>query len=219
MSPAPGAPSPVAIGMTLHNRAAYLAEAVDSLLAQSHPHFALVLVDDGSTDDTEAIARSYERRDPRVRYVKLPSRRGMIEAWRTAFQAASATGARYFAWASDHDRWHPQWIEKLMGDPQSPKIEALTASEAMLQVQRHCVRKEYETLVRMIQNGDGSIIAKSSDGPIYRSALQLFHAGIMHKGLKRGQFVLDSHYRALLPLNVVMPAPPNAHNAEQEKAP
>jgi hypothetical protein len=75
----------------------------------------LVLVDDGSTDDTEAIARSYERRDPRIRYIKLPSRRGMIEAWRTAFQAASATGARYFAWASDHDRWHPQWIEKLMG--------------------------------------------------------------------------------------------------------
>jgi len=114
VSPPPGAPSPVAIGMTLHNRAAYLAEAVESLLAQSHPHFSLVLVDDGSTDGTEAIARSYERGDPRVRYIKLPGRRGMIEAWRAAFEAASATGARYFAWASDHDKWHPQWIEKLM---------------------------------------------------------------------------------------------------------
>jgi glycosyltransferase involved in cell wall biosynthesis len=100
--------------MTLHNRAAYLAEAIGSMLSQSHPDFTLVLVDDGSTDETEEIARSYEVGDPRVRYVRLPSRRGMIEAWRAAFEAASATGAGYFAWASDHDKWHPQWLEKLM---------------------------------------------------------------------------------------------------------
>jgi glycosyltransferase involved in cell wall biosynthesis len=100
--------------MTLHNRAAYLAEAIASMLAQSQRDFILVLVDDGSTDETERIARSYELADTRVRYVRLPSRRGMIEAWRAAFEAASATGARYFAWASDHDKWHPQWLEKLM---------------------------------------------------------------------------------------------------------
>jgi glycosyltransferase involved in cell wall biosynthesis len=105
--------TPVGIGMTLHNRAAYLNEAIDSLLAQSYTSFNLVLVDDGSTDDTEAIARSYERRDQRVEYVRLPERRGMVSAWRTAFERASATGARYFAWASDHDRWHPRWLETL----------------------------------------------------------------------------------------------------------
>ena len=38
----------------------------------------------------------------------------MVEAWRAAFEAASATGARYFAWASDHDKWHPQWLERLV---------------------------------------------------------------------------------------------------------
>jgi len=103
----------VAIGMTLHNRAAYLPEAIESLLAQTWRDFGLVLVDDGSTDDTETIARSYER-DPRVRYVRLPERRGMVAAWRAAFEAATSSGARYFAWASDHDRWAPRWLETLV---------------------------------------------------------------------------------------------------------
>jgi len=109
-----GAATQVGIGMTLHNRATYLKEAIDSLLTQSYPNFTLVLVDDGSTDDTEAIARSYERADRRVEYVRLPERRGMVSAWRTAFERTSAKGVRYFAWASDHDRWHPRWLETLL---------------------------------------------------------------------------------------------------------
>lgn len=105
----------VGIGMTLRNRAGYLTEALDSLLAQSYEHFELVMIDDGSTDETEAVARAYEQRDPRLRYVRFPERRGMVAAWRAAFEHASAHGAHYFAWASDHDRWHVRWLETLAG--------------------------------------------------------------------------------------------------------
>jgi glycosyltransferase involved in cell wall biosynthesis len=108
------APIQVGIGMTLHNRAEYLSEAIESLLAQSFDRFTLVLVDDGSTDDTERVARRYEGRDRRVRYVRLLQRRGMIAAWRTAFEEATADGPSYFGWASDHDRWHPRWLETLV---------------------------------------------------------------------------------------------------------
>jgi len=107
-------PAQVGIGMTLHNRAGYLSEAIESLLSQSFGAFNLVLVDDGSTDETEALARHYEQADQRVRYVRLPQRQGMVSAWRTAFDQATADGARYFAWASDHDRWHPQWLATLV---------------------------------------------------------------------------------------------------------
>jgi glycosyltransferase involved in cell wall biosynthesis len=100
----------------MHNRATYLCEALDSLLAQSYPHFSLVLVDDGSTDGTEAIARAYEKRDSRVRYVRFDQRQGMIAAWRAAFEHATSEGATYFAWASDHDRWHADWLETLVGE-------------------------------------------------------------------------------------------------------
>lgn len=105
---------PVGIGVTLHNRATYLPEALDSLLAQSFQDFALVLVDDGSTDATETIARNYEKRDGRVRYLRLGERRGMVAAWRTAFEQVAAEGVRYFAWGSDHDRWHRDWLATLV---------------------------------------------------------------------------------------------------------
>jgi hypothetical protein len=109
-------PPLVGIGVTLHNRAMYLREALDSLLAQTYPHFRLALVDDGSDDATGIIAREYEGRDPRVRYVRFEERRGMIAAWRSAFELATADPVDYFAWASDHDRWDRRWLETLVAE-------------------------------------------------------------------------------------------------------
>lgn len=111
VSPAPL----VGIGATLFNRDAYLREALDSILGQTYRDFRLVLVDDGSGDETEAIAREYARRDPRVRYIRHDQRQGMTATWRHAFQEATADPrVRYFAWASDHDRWGARWLEALV---------------------------------------------------------------------------------------------------------
>ncbi len=111
-----GAPPRVGLGLTIYNRAQYLREALDSILAQSFSDFRLVLVDDGSTDGSEAIGREYEKRDARVRYVRHAERRGMVETWQHAFGEATAGLPRdgYFAWASDHDRWHPEWLQTLV---------------------------------------------------------------------------------------------------------
>ena len=104
------------LGMTLHNNAAKLPEAVDSLLAQTRGDFVLVMLDDGSTDATESIGRAYAARDPRVRYHRHAERQGMVATW---FRAAAlgreeAPDAEFFAWTSDHDRWHPRWHEALV---------------------------------------------------------------------------------------------------------
>jgi glycosyltransferase involved in cell wall biosynthesis len=53
----------VVLGMTLYNRAPHLREALDSLLGQTYTDFALLLLDDASSDETEAIAREYEATD------------------------------------------------------------------------------------------------------------------------------------------------------------
>jgi glycosyltransferase involved in cell wall biosynthesis len=45
--------------MTLYNNATHLPEAIESLLAQTHSDFTLILLDDASADETESIARSY----------------------------------------------------------------------------------------------------------------------------------------------------------------
>jgi glycosyltransferase involved in cell wall biosynthesis len=113
----------VVLGMTLYNKAAHLPEAIESLLAQTDQDFSLILVDDASSDATESIARGYASRDPRITYHRHPSRQAMIASWRDVVEIAvrEHPGAEYFAWVSDHDRWHPRWLERMRaeldGDP------------------------------------------------------------------------------------------------------
>jgi glycosyltransferase involved in cell wall biosynthesis len=113
---APNGGPRVVLGMTLYNNARHLPEAIESLLAQQYSGFALVLLDDASTDDTEAIARRYVERDPRIRYERHAGRRAMIATWREVAERARALypDAEYFAWVSDHDRWHPRWLGRLV---------------------------------------------------------------------------------------------------------
>jgi glycosyltransferase involved in cell wall biosynthesis len=68
--PAPSAPRDpfISICIPTYNRERFLAEAVASALAQDYPQFEVLVVDDGSTDGTEAIVRAYT--DPRLRYVR-----------------------------------------------------------------------------------------------------------------------------------------------------
>ena len=57
----------VSICIPTFNGAKYLRECVDSVLAQTHPDFEVLIVDDCSSDDSVAIAEDYARRDSRVR--------------------------------------------------------------------------------------------------------------------------------------------------------
>ena len=58
----------ISVLTTAYNRERYLARAIESVLAQTYADFELIVVDDGSTDRTVAVARAYEG-DPRVRVV------------------------------------------------------------------------------------------------------------------------------------------------------
>lgn len=61
----------VSVVTVYHNRAAYVAESVGSLLAQTYPHLEIIVVDDGSTDDTLARLRAFD--DPRLRIIDKPN--------------------------------------------------------------------------------------------------------------------------------------------------
>jgi glycosyltransferase involved in cell wall biosynthesis len=106
----------VALGMTLHNNAQHLKGALDSLLAQTYGDFALFLLDDASTDSTEAIAQTYAAGDPRLQYFRHATRHAMIATWREVAEIAmtKCPSAQYFAWVSDHDLWRPEWLERLV---------------------------------------------------------------------------------------------------------
>ena len=106
----------VVFGLPAYNRPDALARTLESLLSQTCDDLAIVIVDDGSSADARAIVESYAARDPRITYEPNRVRLGMVGNWRLAFERARALYPRseYFAWASDHDVWHPRWLETLL---------------------------------------------------------------------------------------------------------
>jgi glycosyltransferase involved in cell wall biosynthesis len=98
-----------------YNGERYFAEAIDSVLAQNFRDFELLLVDDGSTDGSTAIARDYEARHPgRVRYLEHPghANRGMSATRNLGL--AHAQG-EYVAFIDADDRWHPDKLADQIG--------------------------------------------------------------------------------------------------------
>lgn len=57
----------VSVLMTAYNREKYIAEAIESVLDSTYTNFELIIVDDGSTDDTVLIAQKYLEKDRRIR--------------------------------------------------------------------------------------------------------------------------------------------------------
>ncbi|HEY6139044.1 MAG TPA: glycosyltransferase family 2 protein, partial [Thermoanaerobaculia bacterium] len=75
----------VSVIIPAYNYARFLPDAVDSVLAQTWSDWECVIVDDGSTDDTAAVARQYVERDRRVRYVRQENA-GLAAARNTGLQ-------------------------------------------------------------------------------------------------------------------------------------
>lgn len=81
-------PPYVTVAMITYNHERFIAEAVDSILAQTYRDFELVIVDDGSTDGTGEVIRA--ARDERIRYVRQENQ-GPSVARNTALRNARGT--------------------------------------------------------------------------------------------------------------------------------
>lgn len=108
----------VSVGLPVYNGAAYLARAVDSLLAQTLEDFEIIISDNASTDETERICRAYAARDPRIRYVRGDTNRGLLWNFRRVLELARAP---YFKWMAHDDECEAdllrRCVQELDADP------------------------------------------------------------------------------------------------------
>ncbi len=68
----------ISVIIPTYNRASMLPRAIESVLEQDYPSSEIIIVDDCSEDDTEAVVRQY--RDPRIVYLRLPQNCGVAAA-------------------------------------------------------------------------------------------------------------------------------------------
>lgn len=98
----------VSIGMPVYNGEPLIRKALDSLLAQTFTDFELIISDNASTDDTEAIGREYAAKDARIRYVRQAENRGASANFQFVLDEAEG---EYFMWAAVDDKHHPDFIQ------------------------------------------------------------------------------------------------------------
>jgi glycosyltransferase involved in cell wall biosynthesis len=95
----------VSAAIITHNRARYLADAITSVLAQTVTDLELIVVDDGSTDETPDVVAPYL---DRIRYVRQ-ERRGKAAARNAAVELARG---ELIAFCDSDDSWYPDRLER-----------------------------------------------------------------------------------------------------------
>lgn len=109
--PGRGASPRVSIVLPVHNGAAFLDDAIQSVLDQTFADFELICVDDGSTDSTPAILTRHAAADERIRIITNRPNKGLPGALNTGFAAARGP---LHTWTSDDNIARPHMLERLV---------------------------------------------------------------------------------------------------------
>lgn len=105
----------VSVVVPAYNAAGTLDETLRSVRAQTHRALDIVVVDDGSTDATAAVAQAHMDADPRVRLIRQANG-GVAAARNTGWRAARSD---YIALIASDDLWAPAMLEKLLAAMQA----------------------------------------------------------------------------------------------------
>lgn len=99
----------VSIITPAYKAAAYIGQTIESVLAQTHGHWEMLIAEDCSPDDTRAVVARWAGRDPRIRLVAMPKNGGPAAARNGAL--AQAQG-RWLAFLDSDDLWLPRKLER-----------------------------------------------------------------------------------------------------------
>lgn len=97
----------VSVIIPVYNRERVIKRAIDSVLAQTFNNFTVIIIDDGSTDNTETVVKSIQ--DKRIQYVKSPNNLGPSGARNLGIELAAG---EYIAFLDSDDEWFPRKLEK-----------------------------------------------------------------------------------------------------------
>ncbi len=100
----------VSAAVVTYNRKAFLAECLDSILAQQYPNLEIVVADDASTDGTPDLLREYEQKHPGLFRLVLADKNKGVSGNRN--RALFACAGKYVAWIDDDDLMLPGRLVK-----------------------------------------------------------------------------------------------------------
>ncbi len=112
--------------MCTYNGERFIKEQIDSILAQTYPHFELLIFDDGSSDNTAKIIQEYQKKHPNIHFKQNEKNLGFLKNFE---QAISHAKGDYVALTDQDDIWKK---EKLQTFVENINEHALIYSDAII---------------------------------------------------------------------------------------
>jgi glycosyltransferase involved in cell wall biosynthesis len=122
-------PPKVTVITTTYNGARFLAATIESILNQSFKDFEYVIVDDASTDESQKIIKSYQKKDHRIRCIINPTNLGPPGALNKALKFA---GGEYIAVLDHDDLALPERLERQVAFLNSHKMVGVVGGQARI---------------------------------------------------------------------------------------
>lgn len=171
----------VSIIVPIYNTAKYLSACLDSILAQTHQSLEVILVDDGSTDDSPKIIKQYTKKDKRIKFIHQKNS-GQSSARNAGLQKATGD---YISFIDADDKIAPDFIENLLA-PFSLKTTALSVCGIHYKRLRQKTAADvYINRLRPRRKSESEkaylLYLLAIDGRIYSSVNKLYHANIAKK--------------------------------------
>ena len=119
----------ISIIMPAYNCEKYIGEAIDSVLAQSYRNWELILIDDGSVDNTYSIVKEYLQNDIRVSLLSNEKNIGVSAARNRGIEYAKG---EWIAFLDSDDIWAPYKLEKQLAAAQENNGEFIFTGSAFI---------------------------------------------------------------------------------------
>jgi len=123
--------------MPAYNVQAYIEQAINSMLAQSYPHWELIVVNDGSTDQTAARVKAFA--DPRIKYIEQPNQG--VSASRN--KGLALMQGHFFCFLDADDALPTQSLAKRLQHFENPAIAFVDGTVELRDTQMQTVLKTH----------------------------------------------------------------------------
>lgn len=105
--------------MPTYNKSRYIEKTIQSVLAQSYKEFELIIINDGSTDNTLDICRNFASQDERIKIIDIPNG-GVSNARNVGMKAATGV---YLSFMDSDDYIGTDWIKNLVDDYEKNDVD------------------------------------------------------------------------------------------------
>ncbi len=149
----------VSVIIPTYNRANLLPRAIESVLKQTFKDFELIIVDDGSTDNTKEIVNNYIKKDNRIKYIYQENSGGPAKPKNTGIKIAKG---KYIAFLDSDDEWFINKLKKqyhLYEDNKNNNV-GLIGCEA-ISINNETKEKKYIKSIKYIEARSPEVLKKT----------------------------------------------------------